>query len=339
MRLTARSPHYVFIVNSLKTDRESGHVTLLYQRLAVSPLNEKTLSRPLRLCSCPIRIGIMKKLLFIPSDNISLRISRSYYLAKNLARHFDLYFVDWNDVMDAIWGGGQGSAWNSFSSFTSSLARPIKIDYDAQDEFHRIRGPVAQTAFIRRLVGDYYAYRFMRWVNGKTLRGFLNRVQPDLVMYADGFFLFPWIPMEARVVADMQDDFDENRPRIKDSEIHYHTRNYSHSYRNYAVSQQTADRLGDLYSTQFQALPNGADFATIRQIPDDHLQSLRSELNLENKTIVSFIGTAQKYDGEFLTELAQLCAPATLPNSLRHCGERTHSLSPQCHVCGLQTSG
>ena len=34
---------YTHIVNSLKTDRTSGDVTLLYQLLAVSSLNEKTI--------------------------------------------------------------------------------------------------------------------------------------------------------------------------------------------------------------------------------------------------------------------------------------------------------
>ncbi|WP_017324587.1 glycosyltransferase family 4 protein [Synechococcus sp. PCC 7336] len=248
-----------------------------------------------------------QKLLFIPTDNISLRISRSYYLAKGLADRFELFFVDWNDVMDAIWAGGRGSAWNSLACFTGSLARPLSIRYDERDGFSRAIGPVAQTAFIRKFVGDYYAYQFMRWVNRKTLKRFLQTIDPDIVFFADGFFLFPWVPMRARAIADMQDDFDETRPRISASEIRYQTENYSHTFRNYAVSQPTADRLGALYSTQFQALPNGADFATIRGVTPEQIQQLRTQLELAGKTVVTFIGTNAKYDGDFLRELALAC--------------------------------
>ncbi len=246
-----------------------------------------------------------KKLLFIPADNISLRISRSYYLAKGLSDHFDLYFVDWNDVMDAIWAGERGSALNSLKSFVSSIFRPLKIEFDEQDGFHRISAPVAQTAFIRKLVGDYYAYKFMHWLNRKTVRRFVAKLEPDLIFAADGFFMFPWVPSQARVISDIQDDFDEERPRIKEYSINYFRENYSHAYLRYAVSQPTAVRLTKLYENPFKALANGADFSTIRSIPERTVDALRAELGLAGKTIISFIGTAAKYDGEFLRELSR----------------------------------
>ena len=210
--------------------------------------------------------------------------------------------------MDAIWAGKKGNALNSFKSFASSILRPLKIRFNEQDGFHRISGPIAQTAFIRKLIGDYYAYKFMRWLNRQTMKRFIAKLQPDLVFAADGFFIFPSVPTDARVISDIQDDFDEERPKIKASEIAYYKKNYAHAHLSYAVSQPTADRLTELYEKPFKALANGADFTTIRGIPETTVEALKADLGLQGKTVISFIGTQAKYDGQFLRELSELCA-------------------------------
>ena len=61
-------------MNSLKTDRESGHVTLLYQRLAVSSLNEKTIKQHQR-CIFYVLTGHSKYFLCIFALSYSMNMN------------------------------------------------------------------------------------------------------------------------------------------------------------------------------------------------------------------------------------------------------------------------
>ena len=74
------------------------------------------------------------KILFIPADNLTVNVSRSYYLANSLAKYSDLYFVTWHNHRSVIWEGKGISYFNTIKCFFKSLFRATKINEPIENE-------------------------------------------------------------------------------------------------------------------------------------------------------------------------------------------------------------
>src|SRR3712207_4978721 len=187
-------------------------------------------------------MSMKKKLLFIPADNISLKISRSYYLAKGLGDHFDVYFVTWYDPQDSNWGGGKAQRFGAASAFYKSLLRSFRVQYSAEDNFYTVRCPVFLVAFVHKLIGYVTARKISRVINGAILRFLVKKLKPDVLFYADGFFVFPQVETAARTYADMQDDYDEERKEVLAFEKDYIAKDYSRTVNNYTITPAAVKR-------------------------------------------------------------------------------------------------
>ena len=61
------------------------------------------------------------KVLFIPADGIEVDFSRSYFFAKGLSKHSDLYYVTWKDFRSVQWLGGELSKLNTLRCFQEAI--------------------------------------------------------------------------------------------------------------------------------------------------------------------------------------------------------------------------
>jgi glycosyltransferase involved in cell wall biosynthesis len=248
-----------------------------------------------------------KKLLFIPADNISLKISRSYYLAKGLGDHFDVYFVTWYDPQDNNWSG-KASRFAAVSAFYKSLFRSFRVRYSAEDNFYTVQCPVFLVAFVHKLIGYVTARKVSRVLNGAVLKYLVGKLRPDVVFFADGFFVFPHVQTAARTYADIQDDYDEERKEVLAFEKNYIARDYAQTVSNYTITPAAVKRLQDWYESKFNFLPNGADFDTIRGVTEAQIGQIRQSLGLAGHYVLSYIGSYAKFDEAFVIRLAQKLA-------------------------------
>lgn len=253
-----------------------------------------------------------KKLLFIPADNISLKISRSYYLAKGLGDHFDVYFVTWYDPQDNNWSG-KASRFTAVSAFYKSLFRSYRVRYSAEDNFYTVQCPVFLVAFVHKLIGLVTARRVSRVLNGAVLRYLVGKLRPDVVFFADGFFVFPHVDTAARTYADLQDDYDEERKDILTFDQKYIAADYRRTVSNYTITPAAVKRLQGWYGSKFDFLPNGADFDTIRGVPEALIAQTRQSYGLTGSYVLSYIGSYAKFDEAFVIRLAQKLA-ADMPD-------------------------
>lgn len=253
-----------------------------------------------------------KKLLFIPADNISLKISRSYYLAKGLGDHFDVYFVTWYDPQDNNWSG-KASRFTAVSAFYKSLFRSYRVRYSAEDNFYTVQCPVFLVAFVHKLIGLVTARRVSRVLNGAVLKYLVGKLRPDVVFFADGFFVFPHVDTAARTYADLQDDYDEERKDVLTFDQKYIASDYRRTVSNYTITPAAVKRLQGWYGSKFNFLPNGADFDTIRGVPEALIAQTRQRYGLTDSYVLSYIGSYAKFDEAFVIRLAQKLA-AEMPD-------------------------
>jgi hypothetical protein len=246
-----------------------------------------------------------KKILFIPADNISVKMSRSHYLAQGLGRYHEVYFLTWKDSRDKTWSGGNNTVFNSFKSFFYSLFRFFKIRKAENLKYILVEAPVMLHNISRKIIGELYSRKIMRAFNKFSLTKIIDKIKPDLVFFADGFFYFPHPDSRVDTYADMQDDFDEKRPEILNYEKKYGTYHFNQTKTNFAVTVGTAERLSKEYEANFEFLPNGANFSQIREIREAEIEELKMNYNIKDKLILSYIGTEAKFNKEFLKLLSE----------------------------------
>lgn len=144
--------------------------------------------------------------------------------------------------------------------------------------------------------------------NSLVLKKLVLKIQPDIIFYADGFFMFPAYENKSgriKLIADVQDDFDGKDFSVYNSIRDKQIKNFSKTTDNFTISKVAALSLGSYYQTTFQVLPNGADFEHIQKVSDTEVSTLKKKLGIENKYILSFIGSTAKFDIEFTKSLAK----------------------------------
>lgn len=247
------------------------------------------------------------KILFIPADNISANISRSYYFAKGLSKFSDVYFVTWHDHRSLQWSGGAPSKLNTLSCFIKSILQPFKIYQDERDTFLRVKSSVFIDALIGRIIGRVRGKRMMRNHNSKSLQKMIAKIKPDAIFYADSSYFFPTIDdSDITQICDVQDDVDWNEfPNdIQVSEKSYRKKQYQNYTLRYIVSKNAHNsilkNIGDFH---FKVVYNGADFTELQKDYTTEIAHLKAKYNIENKYIITHIGSATWVDPVFTKNL------------------------------------
>jgi hypothetical protein len=250
------------------------------------------------------------KILYIPADNISANFSRSYYIAKNLSTHCDLYRIVWKDNRTAFWEGKSNSPLNGMKCFIGSLFQKKRIS-KSNDFGYEVYDSVFISAFIGRIIGRYKALEWMREHNKKTLKKLCVKIKPDVIFHADGYYFFPALNSDIPEFSDLQDDIHwENIPK-KDlkSARDYYSNQFKVSKENFIVSESARNSILEYIDTDFTPISNGADFDTISNITPKQINEFHKKFNIpKNKKIASYIGGFHKFDSEFTKKLTTQAA-------------------------------
>lgn len=248
-----------------------------------------------------------QRILFIPADSLPGGISRSYWLARTLARFHDTYLLQWTDPRHQEWRPSHGLPLAPILAFFGSLfPKPSRPRCPLPDRLHPVTAPVMLNAALRRLLGELPARRLARRFNTWSLRRLVRRLQPDVVFHADGCYYFPCFGVgRIRSFADLQDDFDEEDQELLRHEITYARQCFAKCERVYAVSRAACKRFSELLpEIRFEWLPNGADFSEIRGVGAEPVAEVRQRWGLDSRFTISFIGGTVWFDVEFAQSLA-----------------------------------
>tara|TARA_R110001592_G_scaffold294462_3_gene564270 strand:- start:203 stop:1381 length:1179 start_codon:yes stop_codon:yes gene_type:complete len=247
------------------------------------------------------------KILYIPADNITANFSRSYHIAKNLSPHCDLYRVIWDDNRSILWEGKKASSLNGLKCFLNSIFQKDKI-VKSSDFGYEVYSSVFISAFVGRIIGKYRALKWMRKYNALTLKKIVEKIKPDIIFHADGYYFFPALNSNIPEFSDLQDDINwSNIPNKNLNEAkNYYTKQFSNSKLNFIVSESAKSNIIQHISTEFTPISNGADFDEISNISNNQQEKFRSKFKIpNNKKIASYIGGAHKFDIEFTKKLTQ----------------------------------
>ena len=258
-----------------------------------------------------------KKILFLPADSVPLGVSRSYWLAKFLAVHHEVYLLQWSDPRTWIWSTEGRRHGSTFRAFTGSLLQPFQCQrLDGENGLRVVRTPVMLDAGICRLLGRLPARRLARRFNRRSLARLIRRVKPDVLFYADGFYYFPALQANGvRIFADVQDDFEDTEEDLLKGEVAYSSACFQRCDKAFAVSPAACERLSKLYSgVPFEWLPNGAEFQSYREVPLAVVAETKARLGLDRSFVISFIGGDVWFDQNFLKSLAGQLAQ-TIPHA------------------------
>lgn len=248
------------------------------------------------------------KILFIPADNLSSNVSRSYFIANNLAKHSELYFITWFNHRSVLWEGKKTNHFNTIICFFKSLFRFFDIEQKRENEhFFRVNTSVFVDAIIGRIFGNIFTKKIMRIHNGNSLKRVVKRIKPDVIINADAFYFFPSLNLKSIInIADFQDDTDwikYNQDFIK-YETKYRNKQLTNCNLCYIVSenaiQSVKKNIGDF---NYIPLPNGADFSGLQSNFSKNLSEIKQKYNLENKFIITYIGSDIWLDVDFTYKL------------------------------------
>jgi len=247
------------------------------------------------------------KILFIPADNIAANISRSYFFAKGLSQFSEVYFVSWHDHRTVQWLGGTPSKLNTFICFLKSLFQPFKIYKKETDSFLRVNCSVFIDALVGRLVGRINGKKLMRKHNSNTLQKLITEIKPDVIFYADSSYFFPAIEQTNIIqICDVQDDVDWNKFSIalQSTEKNYRKKQYQNYNIRYIVSESAHKSIiKNIGEFSFKVIYNGADFTELQKDYTTEIKELKRKLSIDNKFIITHIGSATWVDPIFTKKL------------------------------------
>jgi len=253
-----------------------------------------------------------KRILFLPADALPLGLTRSYWLAFALARHFQTYYLRWTDPRSAALARRRSSGLDSPMAFSKSLLGLTRLESTRPGEGRTLQlvgAPVALNATLNKLLGELGARRSARAFNARTVRRLAQRLKADAVFHGDGFYYFPEsLDNRLPVFSDIQDDFDAPESATQDYEYVYGKCNFNKCRANFAVSSAAAERFGKLMSARFQVVPNGVHLEPFKTATGERIAALRARLGLSGRYVISYIGTASHMDQRFVLELADLLA-------------------------------
>lgn len=246
-----------------------------------------------------------KRLLFVPADVIKNEVSRSFYFAKYLADHYDLYFLSRFDPQNAYFESRRVSKWYTLQCFFKSIFTGFSTTPHERWNYKILHVPFMSHMVIYRILGMVAALKIARWFNGMILRKVRTDIKPDYIFYADGFDLYPALDNSV-CICDIQDDFDKGNFRDNNYNRNYLKTNLKKSRLNFVVSRNAAKNLGELYGCTFSYLPNGVDSKALYSINNNKVDEIRSQLKISGKYIVSYIGADAWYDIKLVKAVSNL---------------------------------
>ena len=245
-----------------------------------------------------------KKVIYLPADCISIGNSRSYYLGRELAKYYTLFWFKWSDPRDKEWAGMKKSKISGIQIFIKNFFKKNRIKWG--NEFHEIKGPFLMNSVISKIIGETWALRVMYYYNTRQLKKWVTKIKPDIIFFMDGNYYFS-IPDNfcGITITDIQDDFDlkKNSPSVNRFIISRCSALFANITLRYAVSRSAAFSMKKYFNVNFEELLNGADFDSIRNISQSDVQIEKQRLNLENKFIISYIGGDVWFDHSFVMNL------------------------------------
>ncbi len=255
------------------------------------------------------------KILYIPAENVKTHVSRSYFIAKGFSSHHDVYKVFWHDNRNRFWEGKPASPLYTAQCFIKSLFTLIRVE-KSNDFGYTVFGSVFINAFIGKIIGNYRSIRLMRQHNLNTLKKIVDKIQPDIIYHADGFYFFPALNSTVPEFSDLQDDINWKKiptNNLKD-EQDYYTNQFNKTKLNFIVSASAAKSFNRFVNCKFVPFDNGADFNTLQNFNQQELEQLKIRFKIpSHKTLISYIGGAHKFDENFTLKLANACLEH-LPN-------------------------
>jgi len=254
--------------------------------------------------------GEKLKIIFIPAESLSVHFSRSYFIFKELSRLHTIYKLSWYDNRDIYWKGKKPSKLNTVSSFIRSFFQKTSIK--KINKHYEVKCSILIDAFIGRILGQMTSKKLMRKYNSLVLKKLENKIKPDVIFFADGFYFFPAIESNAKIISDLQDDFIfSNKLSAEKCEIlyNYYRNQYSKSNLNFTISNSTKHSVEKKLKVQniFKVVENGADFELINSFNSVDITSLKEKYNLLNKTILTYIGGELWFDKKFVQDLVTHC--------------------------------
>lgn len=243
-----------------------------------------------------------KKLLFLPADCIDLNFSRSYYLGRELAKHFDLYWLKFHDRRNQRNGN---PIVHSIKNYLKNITQKTEIEKSAT--WTNIKVPHYSNALVRNLIGEENARKMMRGLNQQILEKVVQQITPEVIFHADNFhFSPPIINKNITLFSDYQDDinFSTYSKKVIEYEREYGSQCFNKTVINFVVSEGAKKNFEAFYNRPFKVLPNGADFQKIRQFTDEDLEKEKKKLGIQDhETVISFIGTKNKFDVELFQRI------------------------------------
>ena len=246
-------------------------------------------------------------ILFIPADNIEANISRSYYFAKGLSQFAEVYYVTWKDYRSVQWLGGNLSKLNTIKCFLNSLFAKFKPYKNEEDSFTRVKCSVFIDALIGRMIGKVNGKKIMRKHNTRTLHKLIKKFNLDVIFYADSSYYFPALEeTEILQVCDLQDDIDWEQfsEGLQLYEKAYYYEQYKKYQLHYIVSESAKNNIAKhIGKFPFKVIYNGADFTELQKDYTHQMKRVIDKYNLQNKYIISHIGSATWVDPIFTKKL------------------------------------
>lgn len=252
-----------------------------------------------------------RSVLFLPADALPPGLTRSWWLAYALSRHFDVHYLRWEDARTARLRGKAGPLASPRALALSLLGRTAlpSTTLPPGRRLHLLRAPVAINATVARLVGDLAARRAVRWFNGHTLDRLVRRLRPDAIFHGDGFYYFPGA-RDASIpdFSDIQDDFDAPDSPVQRYEAVYGRPLFGRCRGNFAIDAAAARRFAGMMGADFRLVPNGVELAPFRRTPAAEIEALRARLGLSGRWVLSYIGTRSHLDEPLLLAIADALA-------------------------------
>ncbi len=255
------------------------------------------------------------RLLVIPhiyADDISIR---ELEFAQRLTNRFDVYVLKWRDALHV-------DAKSPFVRRVKQFRVAVSAALHSQQTAAAVRGftpvelPVWQPILLHRLFGPARALATCQARNRRALLSVVQTHEITHILYASELFGTDRT-QNVRAAFDVVDWFPEHEQsaqRLEEIRANFHKIALNMDT-VFAVSEPLCEKLARECDVLAQPLPNGADLAKLRGVPDEKIRALRARLGLEGKFVIGYIGNHGPFTGVDLVVKAFLAARKRLPNA------------------------
>jgi glycosyltransferase involved in cell wall biosynthesis len=255
------------------------------------------------------------RLLVIPhiyAEDISIR---EIEFARRLASRFEVFVLKWRDALHVDAASPVRRRLKQLSVAASSAFRSFET-LPSADGFTPIELPVWQPILLHRILGPVRALAFCQSRNRAGLQRVLAGHGITHILYATELFGTERIP-HIRAAFDVVDWFPEHEhtpARLGEIRAN-HRRIAAEMDVVFAVSEPLCKKLARDCSVSALPLPNGADLARLRSVPDEKVRVLRAKFGVENKFVIGYIGNHGPFTGVDLVVNAFLAARKRVPDA------------------------